>query len=327
MKPFEHIDAKSVDEAVTLLQEYQSKLIAGGTDLLGLLKSRVLPTYPELLVNIKTIPGLDSTEKDEEGLKIGALAKLADIAASPLVREEYPMLAEAARSVATPQVRNMGTIGGNLAQDTRCWYYRYPREIGGNIICRRKGGNSCLAATGENRYHAIFPGKQCLVVCLSDTAVALAALGATLQITGPNGQRTVPVEDFYQPLGNILNPDEMITAIQVPWPPKRARQTFLKHRGREAVDFAIVSVAAVITEKDGKCEDARIVLGAVAAAPLRAVEAEQVIKGRLIDRANAEAAAEAAVAGAAPLSENAYKVAITKTLVKRTLASGLKIQG
>jgi xanthine dehydrogenase YagS FAD-binding subunit len=310
MKPFEHIDAKTVDEAVGLLREYESKLIAGGTDLLGVLKDRVLPTYPELLVNIKSIPGLDRIEQGEGGIEIGALAKLADVAASPLVKEEVPLLAEAAFSVATPQIRNMGTIGGNLAQDTRCWYYRYPREIGGNIICRRKGGGSCPAATGENRYHAIFPGKQCLAVCPSDTAIALVALGATLQIAGPDGQRTVPVEDFYQPLGNTLNSDEMITAIQVPQPPKGARQTFLKHRVREAVDFAIVSVAAVVTEKDGKCEDARIVLGAVA---------EQAINGKPIDRANAEAAAEAAVASAVPLSENAYKVAITRTLVKRAL--------
>jgi NADPH-dependent glutamate synthase beta subunit-like oxidoreductase len=789
MKPFEHIDAKTVNEAVRLLQEYESKLIAGGTDLLGVLKDRVLPTYPELLVNIKSIPGLDRIEQDEGGVKIGALAKLADIAASPLVKEEIPLLAEAARSVATPQVRNMGTIGGNLAQDTRCWYYRFPHEIGGRILCYLKGGKGCYAITGENRYHSIFgglreesppcssacpggvdipsylskireddlpeaarilletnplpsitgrvcphfceqecnrgdfdeslsirdierfmgdyilenadeiitapeadtgkrvavvgsgpaglsaayylrmsghhvtvidkmeeaggmlayvipayrlpkdivrrvvkaientgvefklkvdvgkditlddlkrdfdsvfiasgawnpvsiglegeestrfgleflininigvrevPGNKVLVigggnaaidvavsalrlgaeeammVCLesreempalpweielavehgvklmtcwgpnrvltsdgkvtgmelvqctsvfdeqgcfaptydsavketveadqimmavgyasdfsyiepgsllkvkqgliavdpetqatsvpgvfaggsvthgpatvieaiasgrraatamdvylkgaaaaaedgaakaarpflrfnsdylkktsrvempkrpvaersialedalglglreiegeanrcfncscvsvnaSDIGVALVALDARVTIAGPGGVRTISTEEFFGALGNSLEKDEMITEIQVPRPPKGARQTFLKHRVREAVDFAIVSVASVITEKDGKCEGARIVLGAVAPMPFRAVEAEQVIKGKPMDRSNAEAAAEAAVAGAVPLSKNAYKVAITKTLVKRSLVS------
>ena len=789
MKPFEHIDAKTVDEAVRLLKEYQSKLIAGGTDLLGVLKDRVLPTYPELLVNIKSIPGLDRIEKDEAGLKIGALARLADIAASPLVKEEVPLLAEAARSVATPQVRNMGTIGGNLAQDTRCWYYRFPHEIGGRILCYLKGGKGCYALTGENRYHSMFgglreasppcssacpggvdipsylskirednlpeaarilletnplpsitgrvcphfceqecnrgdfdeslsirdierfmgdyilenadeiiiapeantgkrvavvgsgpaglsaayylrmsghrvtvidkmeeaggmlayvipayrlpkdivrrvvkaientgvefklkvdvgkditlddlkrdfdsvfiasgawnpvsiglegeestrfgleflthinlgvrevPGKKVLVigggnaaidvavsalrlgaeeatmVCLesreempalpweielaveqgvklmtcwgplrvlksdgkvkgmelvrctsvfdeqgcfaptydsavketveadqimmavgyatdlsyidpgsllkveqgliavdpetqatsvpgvfaggsvthgpatvieaiasgiraatamevylkgaaaaaedeaakaarpflkfnsdylkktsrvempkrpvaerniafedalglglseiegeanrcfncscvsvnsSDIGVALVALDAKVTIAGPGGARTIPIGEFFGTLGNSLKKDEMVTGIQVPRPPKGARQTFLKHRVREAVDFALVSVASVITEKGGKCEDARIVLGAVAPVPFRAVEAEQAIKGKPIDRSNAEAAAEAAVADAVPLSKNAYKVAITKTLVRRALVS------
>lgn len=335
MKPFEHADARTVDEAIGLLQQYRGKLIAGGTDLLGLLKDRVLQEYPELLVNIKTIPGLDGIRRDEEGLKIGALARLADIAASPLVREEYPALAEAARSVATPQIRNMGTLGGNLAQDSRCWYYRHPREIGGNIACRRGGGSSCPATTGENQYHAIFRAmhgatigktwraKQCQSVCPSDTATALAALDATLRITGPGGERRVPVGGFYQPLGNVLHADEMITEIEVPRPPAGARQVFLKHRVREAVDFAVVSVACLVDEEAGVCRNARIVLGAVAPVPWRAVEAEQAVRGNPIDSSVAAAAAEAAVARAVPLSKNAYKVEIAKTLVKRALLAGL----
>jgi NADPH-dependent glutamate synthase beta subunit-like oxidoreductase/CO/xanthine dehydrogenase FAD-binding subunit len=160
MRPFDHRDANTVDEAVTLLQEHQGKarLMAGGTDLLGALKDRLLPGYPKLLVNIKTIPGLDRIAQDGEGVRIGALAKLADIAASPLIKENYPLLAKAAESVAAPQIRTMATIGGNLTQDTRCWYYRYPHEIGGRILCSLKGGKGCYALTGENRYHSIFGG-------------------------------------------------------------------------------------------------------------------------------------------------------------------------
>ena len=160
MKPFKHRDAKTVEEAVELLRGNRSKLIAGGTDLLGVLKDRVLPTYPEVLINIKSIPGLNNIEQDEKGLNIGALAKLVDVAASPLVKEEYPMLAEAAQSVAVPQIRNMGTIGGNLCQEVRCWYYRFPHEIGGRILCYLKGGKGCYAITGENRYHSIFGGLR-----------------------------------------------------------------------------------------------------------------------------------------------------------------------
>jgi NADPH-dependent glutamate synthase beta subunit-like oxidoreductase/CO/xanthine dehydrogenase FAD-binding subunit len=789
MKPFKHRDAKTVEEAVELLRGNRSKLIAGGTDLLGKLKDRVLPTYPEVLINIKGIPGLDSIERDEEGVTIGALAKLADIASSTLVKKEYPMLAEAAQSVAVPQIRNMGTIGGNLCQDVRCWYYRFPHEIGGRILCYLKGGNGCYAQTGENRYHSVFgglrdqstpcssacpgrvdipsylstiregnlpeaarillennplpsitgrvcphfceqecnrgdfdesvsirdierfmgdyilenadevitapesdtgkkvaiigsgpaglsaayylrmsghrvtvfdkqeeaggmlayvipayrlpkdivrrvvkaientgvefklkvdvgkditlddlkrdfdsvfiasgawnpvsiglegeelarfcldflininrgvkeiPGKRVLVIgggnaaidvavsalrlgaeeaimaclespeempalpweieqaveqgvklmncwgplrvltadgkvkgmelvqctsvfdeqgcfaptynrevqetvvadqilmavgyatdfsflepgspvkveqgliavdpetqattvpgvfaggsashgpatvieaiasgrkaaaaidvylkgaaaeaadeaakeagpflkfnsdylketsrvempkrpiaerdiavedalglglseiereanrcfncsCLSvhasDIGVALIALDARVTIAGPGGVRTISAEEFFGTLGNSLNKDEMVTEIHVPRLPDGARQKFLKHRVRGAVDFAIVSVASVITEKGGKCEDARIALGAVAPVPFRAVEAEQAIKGKPIDSSNAEAAAEAAVAGAVLLSKNAYKVAITKTLLIRALVS------
>ncbi|MFP4642324.1 MAG: FAD-dependent oxidoreductase [Dehalococcoidia bacterium] len=788
MKSFEHIDAKTVDEAVNLVKDYQGKarLLAGGTDLFGELKDRVLPDYPELLINVKSIPGLDGIEEDEEGLKIGALTKLADIAASPLIRERYPLLAEAAESVAVPQIRNMGTIGGNLAQDTRCWYYRYPHEIGGRILCYLKGGKGCYALLGENQYHSIFggwrndsppcasacpgsvdvpsylskiregdlpaaasilldanpipaitgrvcphfceqecnrgdfdeavsirdierfmgdyildkgdetipapstesgksvaiigsgpaglsaayylrrsghrvtvfdkleeaggmlayvippyrlpkdtvrqvvkaientgvefrlkvdvgkdvtldeikrdfdsvliangawnpvsiglegeestrfcldfltninrgiketPGRKVLVIgggnaaidvavsalrlgaeeatmaCLespdempalpweieqaveqgvkimncwgpnrvlksggkvtgmefirctsvfdeqgrfaptydssvketveadqimmavgyssdfsyitpgsslkvergliavnsetqetnvpgifaggaithgpatvieaiasgrkaaeamnaylkgkaeaegkaeempepflkfnsdylketsrvempkrpvdersidkedalglglseiegeanrcfncgcvsvnsSDTGLALTALGARVTIAGPKGIRTVPIAEFFGKLGTILETGEVVTEIQVPQPPKGARQTFLKHRVRKAVDFGIVSVASVITEKAGKCDDARIVLGSVAPAPMRATKAEQAVKGKAIDSSSAGAAGAAAVAGAIPLSTNAYKIEIAKTLVKRAL--------
>jgi len=160
MKPFNHVDAKTVTEAVKLLKKNQgrAKLIAGGTDLISTLKDKILPAYPETIINIKPIPNLDHISEDGGGLKIGALAKLEAIAQSPIIKEKYQLLAEAAESVATPQVRRMGTIGGNLCQDVRCWYYRYPHSVGGRIFCYLKGGKGCYALTRENQYHSIFGG-------------------------------------------------------------------------------------------------------------------------------------------------------------------------
>lgn len=328
MKPFRHTDAKTLSDAIKLLVEYGGKaqLLAGGTDLLGLLKSKAPPAYPELLINIKSIPGLGDIKMDDEGLRIGALAKLADIVDSPKVKKDYPILAEAALSVAIPQIRYMGTLGGNLAQETRCWYYRYPHEIGGRIMCRRKDEGVCLALAGDNRYHAIFGGKLCFAVCPSDTAVALAALDAQLRITGPDGERLLDVMDFYNPLGTALGPGEIITEIQIPCPSADNRQAFIKHRVRESVDFAIVSVGVVSVIREGICSFARIVLGAVAPGPYRTTQAEEFLSGKALNDETIEAAAAAAVAGAVPLSKNAYKIEIARTLVKRALLTCAKYE-
>jgi xanthine dehydrogenase YagS FAD-binding subunit len=176
-----------------------------------------------------------------------------------------------------------------------------------------------LAVAGDNRYHAILEGKKCFAVCPSDMAIALTALDAKVKIQTPIGSRTIGVKDFFKTLKNVLEPGEMVTEIQVPKPLDKARQTFLKFTLRKPVDFAIVSVASVITVRDGVCKDAKIVLGAVAPIPVRATDVEQSIKGKIIDATMAAEAAEAAVAGARPLSMNAYKVEITKTLVKRAI--------
>ncbi|MCX5803424.1 MAG: xanthine dehydrogenase family protein subunit M [Proteobacteria bacterium] len=323
MKPFTHHNARSIDEAITLLTKYKgkAKLNAGGTDLLGVLKEMSLPEYPKAIINIKTINGLNYINEDKKGLKMGALTKLSDLTKSPFLRDHYPALAEAARSVATPQVRNAATIGGNLCQDVRCWYYRYPCHIGGPIRCLRKGNGPCLAVAGDNRYHAILGGKKCFAVCPSDTAVALAALGAQIKIAGPEGERKVAVTDFYSPLGNGLKSNEILTEIEVPGITGPTKQRFLKFTLRNPVDFAIVSVASIITVEGGVCTDARIALGAVAPGPVRARKAEEVIKGRPINEDIAVMAAHEAVAGARPLSMNAYKVEIAKTLVKRAILS------
>jgi xanthine dehydrogenase YagS FAD-binding subunit len=323
VKSFKHFNAISVDEALSLLRAYQgkAKLIAGGTDLLGSLKDDILPNYPVALINIKAIPGLDDIHENGEGLRIGASAKLAEIARSPVIRNKYPVLSEAAETVATPEIRNMATLGGNLCQDTRCWYYRYPHEMGGRILCYRKGSGPCHAVKGDNRYHAIMGGKACFAVCPSDMAIALTAMDARLKIAGPEGYRDVLIKDAYNALGSVLEPDEFLAEIHVPQLPKGAKQTFIKFTLRKPVDFAIVSVASVITVDDGVCKDARIALGAVALTPISATDAEEAIKGKVIDAKTAERAAEAVVAGAKPMSMNAYKIEITKTLVKRALLS------
>jgi xanthine dehydrogenase YagS FAD-binding subunit len=323
VKSFKHFNATSVDEAISLLRDHQgrAKLIAGGTDLLGSLKDEILPDYPEALVNIKAIPDLDNIQEDAGGVKIGALTKLFHIVQSPLLKEKYGVLSEAAEEVATPEIRNMGTLGGNLCQDTRCWYYRYPHEMGGRILCYRKGSGPCHAVKGDNRYHAIMGGKVCFAVCPSDMAIVLTALDARLKIAGPDGERTVPIKDFYNGLGSVLEPGEFLAEIYVPQLPKQAKQRFIKFTLRKPVDFAIASVASVIMVEKGVCTDARIALGAVAPAPIRATDAEEAIKGRVIDAKTAKRAAEAAVTGAKPMSMNAYKIEIAKTLVRRALLS------
>jgi xanthine dehydrogenase YagS FAD-binding subunit len=319
MQPLRHVNAKTIDEAVSTAHK-KSMMIAGGTDCLSMLKNRILPMHPEVLLNIKTISGLEYINEDGNGLNVGALTKLSDIAESPIVRERYGILADAAQSVASPQIRNMGTLGGNLCQNTRCWYYRCSPFTGRSYICFRKGGRECFAVAGDNRYHAILGGKRCFAVCPSDTAVALSALDATIRIQGPAGKRAVSIHDFFTAMGNVLKSHEIVTDIQIPAPVNGAKQIFIKFRLRKAIDFAIVSVASIIDCGDGgRCRDARIALGAVAPAPIRATHAEESIKGKIINIATAVEAAQAAVTGAMPLSMNAYKVEIAKTLVKRCI--------
>jgi xanthine dehydrogenase YagS FAD-binding subunit len=334
MRWFEHHNARSIEEAVDLLRSYEGKarVIAGGTDLLGALRDKVLPEYPVAVINMKTIDGLDYITNDERGLTIGALAKLADILKHPVVKEQYKLLAEAAHSVATPHIRNMATIGGNLAQDVRCWFYRYPRQIGGPIVCLRKGGKFCSALAGDNRYHSIFGAapladrpsglgrvrKGCLAVGPSDIAVALVALDASIMTT----RRSLPAELFFQATAKsstVLEADELIREIQIPKPMAGARQRFDKFTLRKPIDFAVVSVASMLTVDNGTCNDARIVLGAVAPAPIRVQKAEEAIKGRALDKDIAVEASARALEKASPLKMNRYKVEIAKVLVKRAI--------
>jgi xanthine dehydrogenase YagS FAD-binding subunit len=322
VRPFEHLNAKSVAEACDALRTWngRARLNAGGTDLLLTLKGDFLPQYPEVVINIKEIAGLDSIREKNGVLEVGALTRLSDVAASPLVREWCPVLADAAHSVASPQIRNAATLGGNLCQDVRCWYYRYPRRLGGPLQCLRKGAGPCLAIKGDNRYHGVLGSTKCFAVCPSDTAVALAALDARLLIAGPEKERSMRVTDFYSLSGTALRPGEMLTAVEIPKVTSRAHQKFLKFTLRKPIDFAVVSVATVCAVEGGVWTDASIALGALAAGPVRATDVEDMILGRPADESSINEAADAVLSGAKPLSMNGYKINIAKSLIRKALA-------
>jgi len=320
MKKFAHFNVSTIEEAVSLLRRYQGKasLIAGGTDILGKMKDRILPGYPEALVNIKTIPGLDSIKEDDGVLKIGPLAILEDIAHNPIMKSKYTALAEAARRTASPHLREMGTIGGNICQDIRCWYYRNPEN---RFPCLRKGGGRCYALEGDTRYHSIFGGsvdEGCIAVHPSDTAPALIALDARIKTS----RRTIRAEDFFQvevSRTTVLDEDEIVTEIQVPEPKNGVKSAFFKFALRKSIDFPNVNCAAMITGSGDKVSAARICLNAVYVKPYRAVGAEEAIIGKKINDTNAEAAGSAAVSDAKPLQDNAYMVQVARIMVKRAI--------
>ena len=320
MKTFAHTNVSSVADAATALVASvpsgagAPEIIAGGTDLLGRLKDDIMPTYPATLVNIKTIPNLNYINQDSSGLKIGTLALIDDIANSSTVSGTWPALSAAASNVASPHIRSMGTIGGNLAQHVRCWYYRNPNN---RFNCLRKGGTTCYAASGDNRYHSIFGApKGCNSVYPSDSATALMALNASIV----TNKRTIGIESFFDALtGTVLGSGELITEVDVPTPPAGSKQTFTKFRLRKSIDFSILNVATMVTMNGTTCTAARIALGGVAPTPLRSTAAETAIVGQTLNATTAAAAASAAVALATPLQYNAYKVPILKTLLTRAL--------
>ncbi|MCL2149405.1 MAG: FAD binding domain-containing protein, partial [Dehalococcoidia bacterium] len=272
MKTFAHINATTVNEAAAALGSGQAALVAGGTDLLGVLKDAILPSYPDTLVNLKTVTGLDEIKEEGGLLKIGALTKLSDIAKHTAIQEKYAALAQAAGAVGSPDLRNMGTIGGNICQRVRCWYYR---ASGNYFNCSRKSGNGiCYALTGDHRFHSIFGAvASCMAVNPSDVAPALVALGADIV----TNKRKLSAPDFFVPTGDgctALATDEIVTEIQVPALPAAAKSAFVKFAFRKSIDFPIVNCAAVITHSGGTISNASIVLNAVAGAPRRATEAE-----------------------------------------------------
>jgi xanthine dehydrogenase YagS FAD-binding subunit len=317
MKKITHINAKTLSDAVSALGA-NAEVIAGGTDLLGYMKAHVSPNAPETLVNIKSIPDMDYIKEEGGMLKIGALAKLTDIAKSSVVQGNYTALAEAAHRAASPELRNMGTIGGNICQRVRCWYYRVDQN---SFDCLRKNPSGiCWALLGDNRYNSIFGAVAgCVAVNPSDIAPALVALSAKIVTT----ERTfdLGLEDVEEYLWAVrderttkLNDDEIVTEIQVPTPASGTKSAFVKFALRESFDFPIVNCAAAISSSD-----ARICLNAVHNLPRRATEAEGVIAGQAINDTNAEAAGAAEVASAVAIPHNKYMIQIAKVMVKRAI--------
>lgn len=320
MKKFVHLNAQTIEEAVSFLGSFSGKAepIAGGTDLLGKMKDEILPRYPEALINLKTIDGLDFIEDSDNGLRIGAMTRLDDIANHGAIREKYAALAEAAEKTASPHIREMGTLAGNVCQDIRCWYYRNPNN---RFPCLRKGGGRCYAIEGDNRYHSIFGGtvkKGCYAVHPSDMAPAVIALDGKIKTS----KRTIDADEFFKAgvrKTTVLEKDEIVTEFEFPAPKEGSASNFIKFAIRKSIDFPIVNCAAAITNESGKVTQARICLNAVFVKPYRALKAEAAIVGKEIDENSADAAGQAIIADAKPMKDNNYMVQIARTLVKRTI--------
>lgn len=325
MHPFVYEDAADTRAACdAVAREPDARFLAGGTTLIDLMKLTV--ERPTRVVDINALP-LQSIEELADGsLRIGALVRNGDLADHALVRSRYPMLAQALLAGASTQVRNMATAAGNLMQRTRCYYFRDPASA----CNKRSPGSGCPAQDGYNRIHAVLgTSEHCIATHASDMAVALAALDATLRIDGPSGERSVPLTQFYSAPGTeparetVLEHGELITAVDVPALPWAARSLYLKVRDRGSFAFALASAAVALDTDAGHIREARIALGGVATIPWRAAEAEQVLAGRPLDAAAYRAAAEAALAGAAPRKHNAFKV----ELARRTLIRALSLAG
>jgi xanthine dehydrogenase YagS FAD-binding subunit len=318
IRNFAFVKAASTAAAIKALGTQGARVMAGGTDLLGCLRDEVFAADRVVSISgLKELVGVSA--RPDGGVRIGALTTIAEIASNPTIRSRYAVLAEAAGEVASPQLRNQGTIGGNLCQKPRCWYYR------GDFHCARKGGDLCYAVEGENEFHAIFGGGPCFYVHPSDTAVALTALEARLTVSGPSGNRQVRIADFFMrpdtdiTRETVLAPAEILTEIVLPPPGASMRSTYRKIRARRAWDFALVSVALVLQFTGESVGSARIVLGGVGPLPWRVEAAEKLLAGRRIDAAAATATGQAAVAEAGSLRDNEYKVLMTRGAVEETL--------
>ena len=321
MPAFELFQPVSVDDALRLLDQYAGSawVLAGGLDSMDWLKDRI--KRPTVVVDLSQIAELRGIKEAGGGLEIGAMTPLTEIVRHPAVREKFGLLMEAAELVASPQIRNQGTIGGNVSQDTRCWYYR------GGWDCYRAGGNICYAdtPTAINREHAIFDADRCVAVNPSDTAPALIALDAKMVIRGPNGERIVDAEDYFVGPGfditrmTVLAPNELLTAVRIPATMAGAQFYFEKVRDRQVWDFPLVNVASAIIYSGDKIERARLVVNAVSAKPRRLTAVEAAIAGKPRSEETAVMAGNLAVEGAQPLKHNGYKVPLMRNLVKRAI--------
>jgi len=332
MKAFEWANPTTIDEAVKLLNDQTAidideapRPIAGGQDLLTTMKE--YSSQPSRVVNLKSIRGLNKLSLDAKGLTIGALITLTELEEHQPTRKNIPGLVEAAHSIATPQIRNLGTVAGNLCQRPRCWYFRLEE-----VTCLKKGGDTCYSFSGENKYNAILGGGPSYIVHPSDLAPMLVALGAQLNVTGSQGKRVIPLDKFFTLPSegnlrreNVLKNDDIITEIFVPASPLTARSTYLKFKERDSLDFAMSAVAVALQMNGKTVKDVRIVLGGVAPIPWRVPDAEKFVIGKELTNDVLQEAGKIALARAEPLQNNAYKIPLTQTLVRRALAKAAGI--
>jgi xanthine dehydrogenase YagS FAD-binding subunit len=322
LKSFSYVRPKSIDEAIKHLSSEGARAHAGGTDLLGCLRDNVFEA--RMVVSLSGIKGLRGiTRVPNGGMRIGALTTVSEVAQNRDIQRHYTALARAALEVASPQLRNQGTIGGNICQKPRCWYYR------GEFHCLRKGGEQCFAVDGENAYHCILGGENCYIVNPSDAAPALAALGASVHIKGTKGKRTVPLDAFYVlpakdwTKETVLVQGEVVTEIELPPPAEGLRSSYRKVRARRSWDFALAGVALAIAFDGPTVKGARVFLSGAAPIPWRSEEVEEVIAGEKMDVDSISKAAEAAVRNAEPLDQNAYKVPLFRAVIEEELRAML----
>jgi len=320
MPSFELYQPDSLDGAIKLAKDVEkSWLIAGGQDSYDWFKDRA--KRPEALIDLSAIQALKGIRETDAGLEVGALTTLTEIGESDLVKSKYTVLARAAARVASPQIRNAGTLGGNLCQDARCWYYR------SGVDCYRAGGNNCFADTpqGQNREHCLFGAARCIAVSPSDVAPAVVALEGVIVIASDAGSRDVPAEEFF--IGpsvditrmNILKPGEIVTAVRFPKKWAGAKFYFEKVTDRATWDFALVNVASAMIIEGGIIKDARIVCGAVECVPRRLKSVEQAVIGQPQNEDTALIAGRTASQGATPVQYNGYKVPLMENLVRRAV--------
>lgn len=322
MREFEYQVPTSLESATMLLKKYGERAVlkAGGIDLVDLMKEGI--AAPGYVIDLLALDGLDAiTDDPNEGLTIGPLATLAAIAGSAKVLRRYPLLAAVAGEAATPQLRNVATLGGNLCQRPRCWYFR-----SADFACAKKGGDTCFAVAGDNRYHAIFGDGPCHIVSPSSTGLVLVALAGGIETASAEGGRVLAADQFFTlPETNVqrenaLQPGEIISRVRVLPPAAGSCFGYVKIREKESFDWPIAEAAvALVKGPSGTVTAARIVLGAAAPVPWRAREAEAALIGKPLSERSIEAAARAAVHGATPMSGNAYKVELTREVVKRAL--------
>jgi xanthine dehydrogenase YagS FAD-binding subunit len=320
MKAFEYATALSTDSARQLVADHGAYL-AGGNDLLGLLKEYLVSA--NTLVNIKSLPGLNQIEPGSKNWTIGALVTVAQIENSEQIKKTFPGLHEAASEVASQQIRNVATVGGNLSQHSRCWYFRHR-----DTVCLKKGGDLCYARNGENRYHSLFAGNDCISPVVSNLATAFTALDATAVVLHDGKETRMSMAELYQKAWketaahNSLNPGDLILKIEIPT--ARSRSAYLQASDKHAFDWALVSCAAAAEVADGKLKSPRVALGCISPVPHQVAAANDFLDGKTLDDATVSKAADMILAGATPMEHNGYKVPLAHALIRRTL---LKLKG